>query len=434
MSAIVGAAMKTQMDSGASSEKDSSASLRLEAISFASEVLRVPTTVELESTNTDALASAACIAFANKDIKRLTEVVFSCANDPYYKLAAEGLRASACIVRRARPNTNDAVVDKEGCSALASGSLDCAILRLSQQDEDQEVKDASVKLLGDVLTHLGDSLKPSQQKEALALLLERMQAESTKLVATRNAAKVAFDNLRSGRPFRSRRDLIREFASFLQRTIDIYAKLLIHGARALVERSEKKMLTDADCLVFVKDAVTELGGFVENDAHLAAMCINTFAAICERCAKLKESSKKATESEPLKIALKFVSSSLIQGQALMTLERYFEAAVAARRETFDVIYDELSSISTASPNDMETDDHRATGCMQQKDIASVRLEMKNRAACIASATLRLAIKSRAPSGRSSRKSAIKTVTDKSSRFGRSVKSRTNETRRFQCHR
>ena len=71
----------------------------------------------------------------------------------------------------------------------------------------------------------------------------------------------------------------------------------------------------------------------------------------------------------------------------MTLERYFEAAVAARRETFDVIYDELSSISTASPNDMETDDHRATGCMQQKDIASVRLEMKNRAACIASATL-----------------------------------------------
>ena len=385
--AIVGAAMKTQMDSGASSEKDSSASLRLEAISFASEVLRVPTTVELESTNTDALASAACIAFANKDIKRLTEVVFSCANDPYYKLAAEGLRASACIVRRARPNTNDAVVDKEGCSALASGSLDCAILRLSQQDEDQEVKDASVKLLGDVLTHLGDSLKPSQQKEALALLLERMQAESTKLVATRNAAKVARQSPAQVDLSGVAGDLIREFASFLRKNDRHLREASIHGARALVERSEKKMLTDADCLVFVKDAVTELGGFVENDAHLAAMCINTFAAICERCAKLKESSKKATESEPLKIALKFVSSSLIQGQALMTLERYFEAAVAARRETFDVIYDELSSISTASPNDMETDDHRATGCMQQKDIASVRLEMKNRAACIASATL-----------------------------------------------
>ena len=120
----MGAAMKTQIDSGASSEKDSSASLCLEAISFASEVLRVPTTVELESTNTDALASAGGIVLANKDIKRLTEVVFSCANDPYYKLAAEGLRASACIVCRARPNTNDAVVDKEGRSALASGSLD----------------------------------------------------------------------------------------------------------------------------------------------------------------------------------------------------------------------------------------------------------------------------------------------------------------------
>ena len=151
--AIAGAAMTTFTDSGASSEKDSSANLRLEAVAFASEVLRVPTADELDSTNGDALASAARIAFAKKDIDRLTEAVFSCANDPYYKLAAEGLRASACIVRRARPNTNDAVQDKEGCSVLASGSLERAISRLSQQDEDQEVKDASVTLLGDVLTH-----------------------------------------------------------------------------------------------------------------------------------------------------------------------------------------------------------------------------------------------------------------------------------------
>ena len=69
----------------------------------------------------------------------------------------------------------------------------------------------------------------------------------------------------------------------------------------------------------------------------------------------------------------------------MTLERYFEAAVVARKETFDVIYEELSPIAIASPNDMETDD-RAMMRMQQ-DIASVRLEMRNRAACIASATL-----------------------------------------------
>ena len=88
----------------------------------------MPTTVELESTNTDALEISGGIA-REQDIKRLTEVVFSCANDPYYKLAAEGLRASACIVRRARPNTNDAA-DKEG-SALASGSsIDRAILAL----------------------------------------------------------------------------------------------------------------------------------------------------------------------------------------------------------------------------------------------------------------------------------------------------------------
>jgi cullin-associated NEDD8-dissociated protein 1 len=384
--AIAGAAVTTFTDSGASSEKDSSANLRLEAVAFASEVLRVPTADELDSTNGDALASAARIAFAKKDIDRLTEAVFSCANDPYYKLAAEGLRASACIVRRARPNTNDAVQDKEGCSVLASGSLERAISRLSQQDEDQEVKDASVTLLGDVLTHLGDTLKPAQQKQALDLLLERMQAESTKLVATRNAAKVARHSPAQVNLSGVAGDVIREFASFLRKNDRHLREASINGARALVERSDEKTLKDADCVSFVEDAVTELGGFIENDAHLAAMCVNAFAAICERCAKLKNSAKKATESEPLANALKFVSSSLIQRQALLTLERYFEAAVVARKETFEVIYNELSSISTVSPNDMETDD-QAMVRMQQQDIASVRLEMKNRAACIASATL-----------------------------------------------
>lgn len=383
--AIAGAAMTTLTDTGASSEKDSSANLRLEAVAFASEVLRVPTTDELDSTNADALASAARIVFAKKDIDRLTEAVFSCANDPYYKLAAEGLRASACIVRRARPNTNDAVPDKQGCSALALGGLDCAISRLAQQDEDQEVKDASVMLLGNVLTHLGDTLKPAQQKQALDLLLERMQADSTKLVATRNAAKIARQSPAEVSLSGVAGDLIREFASYLRKNDRHLREASVNGARALVERSDEKTLKDADCLVFVEDAVTELGGFVENDAHLAAMCVNAFAAICERSAKLKNSAKKATESGPLKNALTFVSSSLIQRQALLTLERFFEAAVVARKEAFDVIYEELSSIAIASPNDMETDD-RAMMRMQQ-DIASVRLEMRNRAACIASATL-----------------------------------------------
>ena len=45
--------------------------------------------------------------------------------------------ASACIVRGQHVKLNDAVVDKEGCSALASGSLLRDIARLSQQDEDR---------------------------------------------------------------------------------------------------------------------------------------------------------------------------------------------------------------------------------------------------------------------------------------------------------
>ena len=74
---------------------------------------------------------------------------------------------------------------------------------------------------------------------------------------------------------------------------------------------------------------------------------------------------------------------------------------------------------------METDDQATVRMQQQKDIASVRLEMKNRAACIASATL--------AAGNKIIKSTIGTlieeISDKdgkrqkmSSRFGRSVKS------------
>ena len=154
---------------------------------------------------------------------------------------------------------------------LASGSLERAISRLSQQDEDQEVKDASVTLLGDVLTHLGDTLKPAQQKQALDLLLERIQAESTKLVATRNAAKVARHSPAQVNLSGVAGDVIREFASFLRKNDRHLREASINGARALVERSDEKTLKDADCVSFVEDAVTELGGFIENDARLAAM-------------------------------------------------------------------------------------------------------------------------------------------------------------------
>ena len=222
------------------------------AVAFASEVLRVPTRrARFNKRRCSRIGSANCVR------KKISIAVGGCIfrmND-YYKLAAEGLRASACIVRRARPNTNDAVQDKEGCSVLASGSLERAISRLSQQDEDQEVKDASVTLLGDVLTHLGDTLKPAQQKQALDLLLERIQAESTKLVATRNAAKVARHSPAQVNLSESR-GWIREFASFFARTIDIYAKL-INSTSARGEK-RRETLKDADCVSFVGDAVTEL--------------------------------------------------------------------------------------------------------------------------------------------------------------------------------
>jgi len=388
--AISCAAMTTNPhDIGVLSERDSSSNLRLEAVAFAANILGVQSVDGLVASSEDAYSSESYIEFTKNDIDKLTEAVFSCTKDPYYKLAAEGLLACACLVRRSRPDTSIAVTNKAEYTALASNSLDCAISRLSRPDEDQEVKDTSVMLLGDVLTHLGDTLTPAQQLNALALLIERMQSESTRLVATRSMAKVAKQSPSKVDLSGVAGDAICEFSSFLRKNDRNLREASLKGFKALVERSDEKTLKDVDCTKFVEEAVTAFRGFVVNDAYLSTMCLNAFAAVCERCVKLKKAAKKASEigeGGPMKDALQFVSSSLIQRQALLALERYFEAAVIASKETFDVIFEELSSISVPSPHDMETDDHQVVR-IQQQDIASARLEMKNRASCIATATL-----------------------------------------------
>ena len=98
-------------------------------------------------------------------------------------------------------------------------------------------------------------------------------------------------------------DLIREFASFLRKNDRHLREVFRHGARAPVERSEKKMLTDADCLVFVKDAVTEASVVSFENDKTAAMCINTFAAICERCAHRKNLQRKRLNLKTIKKSL-----------------------------------------------------------------------------------------------------------------------------------
>jgi cullin-associated NEDD8-dissociated protein 1 len=132
-----------------------------------------------------------------------------CSSEDWYKLVAESLRNCGVFVSALRPAIQsgidfeaetDSLVsylewcrDRANLESVARALYGVVIPHLANQDNDQEVKECAIDVMGSLLAHMGDILLSDRgiQDEVLPLLIRRLENEVTRLPSLRALSKIS---------------------------------------------------------------------------------------------------------------------------------------------------------------------------------------------------------------------------------------------------
>ena len=120
------------------------------------------------------------------------------------------------VLRPVMQTTDNRVTEYDTNCALPASDLNELVLaiftsvlpQVSSQDNDQEVRECSISVLGSLLAHFGDILlkDSGRSNDTFSLLLKRVDNETTRIPAMRTLIKVARSTISS--PFASCSDII----------------------------------------------------------------------------------------------------------------------------------------------------------------------------------------------------------------------------------
>eukprot|EP00741_Cyanophora_paradoxa_P025544 tig00000383_g24650.t1 len=247
-------------------------------------------------------------------LKALTAPVFACVADRYYKVSAEGLRVCAELARVLRP-----VAAGDGRS-LVETLYGCTLQRLTNQDQDLEVKEAAIACMGVVISNLGQQLT-GDLKTCLPLLLERMRNEITRLTAVKALAQVAEGPDLANRPLK------------LASLSTLEALVRVHGSKITPQH--------------VQAIAAELGALIGDvDLHLSHLALR----LC--CSLLLAHGHAAAllQQAVLPRALALIRSPLLQGHALNSLVAFLGQLVASG-VAFEALLEALMALVRATGTD-----------------------------------------------------------------------------------
>ena len=149
-------------------DKQSHSALKIEVLSF----LRIA----LQPSNKEAFAPR---------LPALVDSLVHSLNDRYYKVVSEALCLCETIATMMQPTPGDAATLE-----LAKKLFDAVLKRLSANDQDQDVKEHSIRCIATMVTHFSGVLT-AQSRSVLTILTERLNNDSTRLAAVRAFESVA---------------------------------------------------------------------------------------------------------------------------------------------------------------------------------------------------------------------------------------------------
>ncbi|CAA2963726.1 cullin-associated NEDD8-dissociated 1 [Olea europaea subsp. europaea] len=302
-------------------DKSSTSNLKIEALVFTRLVL----------------ASHAPSVF-HPHIKAISAPVISAVGERYYKVTAEALRVCGELVRVLRPNIEDYGFDFK---LYVQPIYNAIMARLTNQDQDQEVKECAISCMGLVVSSFGDQLS-GDLPACLPVLVDRMGNEITRLTAVKAFAVIAASPLHLDLSC-VLEHVISELTAFLRKANRALRQATLGTLNTLIVAYGDKIGSSAYEVI-----VVELSTLIsDSDLHMTALAL-------ELCCTLMADSRSGpnvgltVRNKVLPQALTLVRSSLLQGQALLALQNFFRALVYSANTSFDVLLDSLLSTAKSS--------------------------------------------------------------------------------------
>ncbi|XP_074579809.1 cullin-associated NEDD8-dissociated protein 1 [Curcuma longa] len=272
-------------------------------------------------------------------IKALSSPVLSAVGERYYKVTAEALRVCGELVRVLRPNFETSTPDFR---PYVSPIYSAILARLANQDQDQEVKECAISCMSLVISTFGDNLQ-KDLPACLPILVDRMGNEITRLTAVKAFAVIANSPLRINLSC-VLEQVVSELTGFLRKANRALRQATLGTLNSLVVAYGEQISSTTYEVI-----VVELSTLIsEADLHMTALALELCCTMM--MAKISSQSVGVTVSHKvLPQALILIRSSLLQGQALQALQRFFASLVHSANTSFDSLLDSLLSSAKPSP-------------------------------------------------------------------------------------
>ncbi|KAK4337023.1 hypothetical protein RND71_043999 [Anisodus tanguticus] len=242
----------------------------------------------------------------------LLSAVISSVDDSFYKISSEALVVLIQMIKIVRPEYGETKF-----SNCIQPIYNCTYLKLKASDLDQEVKERAIACMGQLIHTFGD-LMQNELTVALALLVERLKNEITRLTTIK-----AFTLIASS-PFKI------NFAPYLGDALPILAGFLRKNQRNLKINS----LILLDTLVknygdqiqphVIEIILNELPHLVnESDLYISQLTLNLLTTLI----KLEKGYFEVITGKVLQETLILIRSPLLQGTALQSILDFFQALV-----------------------------------------------------------------------------------------------------------
>ncbi|KAG6511801.1 hypothetical protein ZIOFF_029878 [Zingiber officinale] len=272
-------------------------------------------------------------------VRALSSPVLSAVGERYYKVTAEALRVCGELVRVLRPNFETSMPDFR---PYVSPIYSAILARLANQDQDQEVKECAISCMSLVISTFGDNLQ-KDLPACLPILVDRMGNEITRLTAVKAFAVIANSPLRINLSC-VLEQVVSELTGFLRKANRALRQATLGTLNSLVVAYGEQISSTTYEVIIV-----ELSTLIsEADLHMTALALELCCTMM--MAKISSQSVGVTVSHKvLPQALILIRSSLLQGQALQALQRFFASLVHSANTSFDSLLDSLLSSAKPSP-------------------------------------------------------------------------------------
>uniref|UniRef100_A0AAX7VXW5 TATA-binding protein interacting (TIP20) domain-containing protein n=1 Tax=Astatotilapia calliptera TaxID=8154 RepID=A0AAX7VXW5_ASTCA len=248
--------------------------------------------------------------------------VIACIEDTFYKITSEALLVIQHLVKVMRPQGQAGGFDPK---PFVKEVFSVTMKRLKATDIDQEVKERAISCMGHIVCHLGDHLRAEVQA-VLAIFLERLKNEITRLTAVRTITLIAASPLKIDMsPILP--EALSVLGSFLRKnqralklgTLACLTALVTHHAASIKPAALEPVLSELPTLVD------------ESDMHVSQVQALNRTSYPSTLAKIS--------SSVLPGVFRLIHSPLLQGSTLEAILEYLQALVLSK--TSNLSYSQL---------------------------------------------------------------------------------------------